>query len=112
MGLFPGTEYCYEVRSVVAGLAESSLSGRYCAGTRGVDVTPADVPLEVTAEAKSSGVVELRWSEARDDVGVSHYAILELTDGTGGQETAWIGSTAAGSSRLRVSGRTRSIASA
>ena len=104
VGLFPSTEYCYEVRSVVAGLAESSLTRRYCTRTRGVDVTPPDAPLEVTAEAKSSGVVELRWSEANDDVGVSHYAIVELTGGAGGQETAWIGSTAARSfavTRLR-----------
>ena len=91
--LFPDTEYCYEVRSVVAGVAKSPFSNRHCQWTRNFDVTPPSAPAGITAEARSSGVITLRWDESRDDEGVSHYVIVEEAGGTGSDDALQIGNT-------------------
>ena len=91
--LFPGAEYCYEVRTVVAGGVKSSLSGQYCERTNSLDVAPPSAPLGLTAEARSSGVIALSWSESTDDDRVNHYVIVDVTDGTGYDQAVHIGST-------------------
>ena len=90
--LFPGAEYCYSVRTVVAGVAKSSLSARFCERTRSLDVAPPSAPTGVTAEARSTGVISLRWSES-DDEGVSHYLVIQVPGGNGTDDGVSIGST-------------------
>ena len=91
--LFPDTEYCYEVRSVVAGVAKSPFSNRQCERTRNFDVTPPTAPAGVAAEAVSSGVITVRWDASVDDEGVSHYVIVQEAGGAGSDEAVQIGNT-------------------
>lgn len=92
--LSSGTEYCYQVRTVVgAGLTESPLGGRYCESTRTPDGAPPSAPEGLTAESKGAGTIELRWRESSDDEGVSHYAVMEMGSQAHPREAVYVAST-------------------
>ena len=99
--LFPDTEYCYEVQTVVAGVARSSLGPKSCKRTLYLDTLPPSVPDGLVATARSSGVVSLRW-DAPGDADVSHYVVVEVPDGSDPDEGTRIAS--AGSASYDVTG--------
>jgi chitodextrinase len=68
------TEYCYEISAFNANFNESTKSSLSCATTlETLDKTPPDAPEGLSATAVSTSQVNLSWSSATDNVGISHY---------------------------------------
>ena len=87
--VLPEREYCYRVRTVVAGIAKSSsYSSELCGWTEAPDVTPPSAPANVVAEALSSGAISLTWDESVDETKFSHYVVSQVADRTGGAADA------------------------
>ena len=93
-GLVSDREYCYIVRAVVGGV-ESAESERACGRTRWKDISPPSSPTGLSAEAKSSRTISLRWETAVDDVGVDRYVVSEWPDGanTRSEDVRYLGTT-------------------
>lgn len=91
-GLFPNTEYCYTVRTVVAGVSRSAPSRSSCERTRTPDAMPPEAPSGISAAAGSSGTISLRWNASISD-DVSHYVVLQVPEGGGLDDGVGIGST-------------------
>ena len=82
-GLLPETNYCYRVRTVVAGVAKSdTLSGELCGWTDSLDTTPPSAPVNLVAEALSSGAISLTWDGSVDDRELGHYVVLHVPAAT------------------------------
>jgi chitodextrinase len=72
--LAPRHRYCFAVTALGAGDLRSEESAPVCVETP-PDVTPPEAPAGLVAQAQR-GEVRLRWSPARDDVGVEGYEVL------------------------------------
>ena len=83
VGLAPSTTYRYQVRAVDAAGNLSGYSNIATATTSAAsDTTPPSVPTGVTATATSATQVDVGWTAATDDVGVTGYRV-ERCQGAG-----------------------------
>jgi len=73
-GRTPNTTYTYEVRAKDTNNNFSEWSASVSATTP-PDVTPPGAPQNLTAVAVSSNLVQLTWSAATDDIGVTGYEV-------------------------------------
>ena len=75
-GLNPNTRYCYTVAAYDAAGNASSASEETCATTMSPsDTQPPAAPAGVAASATSAGRIDLSWSPASDNVGVTGYVV-------------------------------------
>jgi chitodextrinase len=72
-GLRAGTEYCYRILAVDAAGNVSAPAGPVCARTP--DRTPPTQPGAVTVKPLGEDRLEVRWTEATDNVGVAGYEV-------------------------------------
>jgi uncharacterized delta-60 repeat protein len=78
-GLAPGSTHSYTVAAFDAAGNPSDFSNTASATTFAPpppDVTPPSVPQNLTAAATAAGAINLSWSAASDDVGVTGYLIF------------------------------------
>ncbi len=72
-GLALAVQYCYTVSAIDENNLESAQSNTGCAMTS--DMAPPSVPADLIANAITSSRVDLAWSAASDDVGVTGYKL-------------------------------------
>lgn len=84
LGLQSGTTYWYRVTARDAAGNESAVSNTAQAATppEGPDATPPTAPSSLSASAVSKSQINLGWSAATDNVGVTGYQIYRSLDGT------------------------------
>ena len=81
-GLTASTSYSYRVRATDAAGNLSSFSSISTATTSSSDTTAPTAPANLTATAASSGQINLAWTAATDNVGVTGYRV-ERCQGAG-----------------------------
>jgi glucose/arabinose dehydrogenase/chitodextrinase len=74
-GVVPGTSYSYRVRAVDAAGNLGGYSNVATATTPAADTTPPTAPGSVSATAVSSSQINLSWTAATDNVGVTGYRV-------------------------------------
>jgi chitodextrinase len=79
-GLQAGTTYSYRVRATDAANNLSVYSNTATAATQAADGTPPSAPSNLTATAVSTTQINLAWSAATDNVGVTGYLIERCQD--------------------------------
>jgi fibronectin type 3 domain-containing protein len=90
MGLPTGDTFSYRVRAIDAAANQSANSNTATASTPFVDTQPPAAPGGLTATAASSSQIDLAWTAATDNVGVTQYRIERCT-GAGCSNFAQIG---------------------
>jgi hypothetical protein len=93
-GLSPGTTYSYRVRATDAAGNLGPYSSTATATTTAPDTTPPSAPSGLTATAAGSSQINLAWTAATDNVGVSSY-LVERCQGAGCSSFAQIGTSTA-----------------
>ena len=93
-GLAGATAYGYRVRATDAAGNLGAYSNAASATTFAPDTQPPTAPAGLTATAVSSGQIDLAWTAATDDTGVTAY-LIERCQGTGCSTFAQVGTTAA-----------------
>ena len=92
-GLTAGTSYSYRVRAADAAGNLSGYSNVATATTTAPDTQPPTTPANLTATAAGSTGINLGWTAATDNVGVTGY-LVERCQGAGCSTFAQVGTTA------------------
>src|SRR5207247_2393900 len=92
-GLTASTSYSYRVRATDAAANLGAFSNTATAVTLAVpDTTPPSAPSNLTATAASSTQINLSWTAATDNVGVTGY-LIERCQGAGCSSFAQVATT-------------------
>ena len=92
-GLTAGTSYSYRVRATDAAANLGPYSNTASATTTSVDITPPLAPSNLVATASGNTSINLTWTAATDNVGVTGYRV-ERCQGAGCTNFAQVGTPA------------------